>query len=325
MPDQERNGEGSNREDIGREHSFDELAKGLASGSVSRRQALRLFGSVLLGGALASIPGVAWAKKVKTKCNKSSQCSSGQSCCSGTCTNTQTDVNNCGSCGNACASGESCCSGTCTTLDTTSNCGSCGNACTAPANGSATCSGGSCVITCDSGYFKCGDKCVDTSTDVNNCGCCGTTCTGGTCQQGYCTCPTGTRFCCGSDNTCLGGKCVPDVTCGSDQYFSQNTCQCETLQSEDCIPDTKGCGFSPTGRTDCGICTEKVGGGTYCACGENDGTSPDCSSCPSGTVCVYYEPHLIASVFNSDTCSRPSGNQARVANCVSPCGPLTCP
>jgi hypothetical protein len=43
--------------------SLDELAKGLASGTISRRKALRLMGSALLGGALASIPGVAWAAK----------------------------------------------------------------------------------------------------------------------------------------------------------------------------------------------------------------------------------------------------------------------
>jgi hypothetical protein len=43
--------------------SLDELAKGLASGTLSRRKALRLMGSALLGGALASIPGVAWAAK----------------------------------------------------------------------------------------------------------------------------------------------------------------------------------------------------------------------------------------------------------------------
>jgi hypothetical protein len=44
------------------EHSFDELARGLASGSVSRRKALRLMGAALVGGALASIPGVAWGE-----------------------------------------------------------------------------------------------------------------------------------------------------------------------------------------------------------------------------------------------------------------------
>jgi hypothetical protein len=40
--------------------SFDELARGLASGSVSRRQALKLLGGAFLGGLLASIPGAAF-------------------------------------------------------------------------------------------------------------------------------------------------------------------------------------------------------------------------------------------------------------------------
>jgi hypothetical protein len=38
------------QEDITEEHSFDELAHGLASGSASRRQALKLLGGALLGG-----------------------------------------------------------------------------------------------------------------------------------------------------------------------------------------------------------------------------------------------------------------------------------
>ena len=49
------------QEDVTVEHSFDELAKGLADGGVSRRRALQLIGQALLGGVLASIPGVAWA------------------------------------------------------------------------------------------------------------------------------------------------------------------------------------------------------------------------------------------------------------------------
>jgi hypothetical protein len=41
-----------------KEHSLDELAKGLASGTVSRRKALRLMAVALVGSALASFPGV---------------------------------------------------------------------------------------------------------------------------------------------------------------------------------------------------------------------------------------------------------------------------
>src|SRR3954471_6908339 len=179
QPYQDQSEEAHSHEGRPEENSFDELAKGMASGAIPRGQALKLVGAALLGGTLLSIPGLAWAKpKPVTKCSKDSKCPSGESCCSRTCTDLKTDTNNCGSCGHACVSGESCCSGTCTPLVTTSNCGSCGTACTAPTNGSVTCSGGSCVITCDSGYFNCGDQCVNTSTDVNNCGCCGTTCTG---------------------------------------------------------------------------------------------------------------------------------------------------
>jgi hypothetical protein len=43
------------------EHSLDELAKGLASGTLSRSRAIKLMGAALLGGVLASIPGVALA------------------------------------------------------------------------------------------------------------------------------------------------------------------------------------------------------------------------------------------------------------------------
>jgi hypothetical protein len=44
-----------------REHSLDELAKGLANGSFTRGRALKLMGAVLLGGVLSAIPGVAFA------------------------------------------------------------------------------------------------------------------------------------------------------------------------------------------------------------------------------------------------------------------------
>src|SRR5919107_1109369 len=41
----------------------DELTRGLASGTLSRGKALRLMGAALVGGTLASLPGVAWARR----------------------------------------------------------------------------------------------------------------------------------------------------------------------------------------------------------------------------------------------------------------------
>jgi hypothetical protein len=48
-----------NPEAASSEHALDELAKGLANRSITRRQAFKLFSGALLGGVLASIPGVA--------------------------------------------------------------------------------------------------------------------------------------------------------------------------------------------------------------------------------------------------------------------------
>jgi len=74
-----------------RERSFDELARGLASGSVSRRKALRLMGAALVGGTMASLGlgGVAGAdppgcKRAGKRCKKDKQCCSGN-CSGGTC------------------------------------------------------------------------------------------------------------------------------------------------------------------------------------------------------------------------------------------------
>ncbi len=83
--------------------------------------------------------------------------------CSGLCTNTQTDVGNCGHCGNSCST----------------------------MGASAECVGGACVCNADAGSSLCGSTCVDTLTDPNNCGACGHTCqvlgTNGGCTSGLCT------------------------------------------------------------------------------------------------------------------------------------------
>ncbi len=116
---------------------FDELAKGLATGTLSRGKALRLMGVALVGGALASIPGIAWAdgcRRLGRECSRDSQCCSsncirrgddkvcgcraGQTLCKkprgeGRCVNLQANERHCGSCFNRCAEGQECVDGTC--------------------------------------------------------------------------------------------------------------------------------------------------------------------------------------------------------------------
>jgi hypothetical protein len=106
MPQQEHeNIQGDSSSDSGSIiTSFDELAKGLATGAVPRRKALRWMGGALVGAALASVPGVAWADD---------RCSEGQTRCGDRCVNLQRNERHCGSCFNRCPEGSECVGGVC--------------------------------------------------------------------------------------------------------------------------------------------------------------------------------------------------------------------
>jgi hypothetical protein len=90
---------------------FDELARALASGSISRGKALRLMGAALVGGTLASLGiGKAGAdnlcKPEGKKCRKDAQC------CSRNCDDSSRKcAAGCGVNGASCATSSGCCSG----------------------------------------------------------------------------------------------------------------------------------------------------------------------------------------------------------------------
>lgn len=67
MPIEDRNANAPSAEGTPSEqHPLDRLAKEIASGTISRRRALRLAGGALLGGLLASIPGAGFAQSIAT-------------------------------------------------------------------------------------------------------------------------------------------------------------------------------------------------------------------------------------------------------------------
>jgi hypothetical protein len=98
-----------------RDHSFDQLARGLASGSISRGRALRLMGAALVGGALGSL-GIGEAGADPPGCKRNGKaCKKDEQCCSGNCVN--------GTCAckglfSGCNNNSECCSGYCNQFGT---------------------------------------------------------------------------------------------------------------------------------------------------------------------------------------------------------------
>jgi hypothetical protein len=78
-----------------------------------------LMGTALLGGTLASIPGVAWAAHNGTPHGGGNpaqgRCPAGTTNCQGKCVDLQTNQNNCGQCRVVCSQGELCQGGQCLT------------------------------------------------------------------------------------------------------------------------------------------------------------------------------------------------------------------
>jgi len=174
-----------------RASAIDELAKGLASGTISRRKALRLMGAALVGGSLASIPGVALAANPcpspRIKC-RGTCCADGVTTCQGTGSDQTcgpapvvcpTGQEECGSA--CCQSGETCLNGDC--CPSTQVCGSVccpsGQTCVNGTCSSSPPPGGECTVwdnegqhtvICPSGYACCPDVgCYDPNAGQHCC------------------------------------------------------------------------------------------------------------------------------------------------------------
>lgn len=235
----------------------------------------------------------------------------------GVCTDTKSDVNNCGQCGNVCGQGLVCNGGTCALTCTTGlvNCngacidpktnsqfcgaagacaadaGSAGTACT---NGQ-TCVNGTCSLTCPTGQVICGGKCVDPSNNNQFCGAtagcgvggqgsAGSACTGGAvCSQGKCSanCATGLVLC--------NGICIDPQT---NAQFCGATGTCSGPSAGTACPSGEVCASGQcqltcqAGFINCGgKCINPLTDTTYCGASANCGAGDQGVKCPVGYVC----------------------------------------
>jgi len=282
---------------------LDALARDLATGTISRRTALKRFGGLTLG---AMLPGALFADSAFAKCPESRRCA-GTCCpnhahcvhgkckcrkgftkCGSHCRNLDTDPRNCGSCGHKCPAGESCRNGHCKPAPASCTDGvkngdetdvDCGGSCSPCANGtnclvnsdcqSGVCSGGTCAAgpTCGDGIIGPGEQCDDgNQSDGDGCS--------STCQieNGW--------QCNGQPSTCMP-ICGDGLIVGGEQCDGLNLggASCQTLGftggalacSNDCQSfDVSGCddACTPDAQRPCGSNVGACQPGTQ-TCGQN--------------------------------------------------------
>jgi alpha-tubulin suppressor-like RCC1 family protein len=192
------------------------------------------------------------------------------------------------SCGSGCGGGASTrCGMSCVDTSTSvTHCGSCDRACSSALNGSASCSGGLCRITCDAGYHGCDDRCVPDSAVES----CGTRCV---------PCPTGAN----AISACAGGMCSLRCVAG---YAN-----CNGADGDGCEVDLRA------SELHCGGCGRSCTGGQRCVDG-------NCRLlCPTNsTLCADRCVDLQSDIANCGACARTcaSGQRCEAGTCVVACG-----
>lgn len=275
-------------------------------------------GGALVGGLLASVPGVALANhkprhrggggascpsgiRCKRRCcpveascvgsgrNRACACPQGQTDCGGQCRDLATDAANCGACGSACATGGSCVGGQCQCPVGTTLCPA-NNSCVQDCPPGQTLDATSCRCEnagCPGGQELCNGQCVSTGCpsgqafDPASCRC-ESDGGGGGCQEGTTPC---------------GGECVQN--CPSGQVLNTTTCACEPEGlCFDCSPNGNERSFRnpATGQCQCQPGLESCSGfegspccepGFICCYAEvpGGGGAAFAGCCPSGTGC----------------------------------------
>jgi hypothetical protein len=303
-------------------HRFDELTKGLANGSASRRAFLTGLAGAAAGALLGSGRARAIVPPGGSTCANAGQSCTAQQCCAGlNCLLDQTSGTD-----RFCCVGNVVCAGRCCPTGVVTGC--INGQCPPCPTGLSVCPGSAAEA----------GECVDLLTDERNCGSCGHQCAGDQeCVGGVCvctpnSCPTGccdpaTQSCkagntsafCGSNGTacvqCVAGQECQNGSCACTPASCSSGCcennQCQPGNSNTaCGTGGVTCVACPT-ATECqnGFCVSVCGPGTCTGCCENSQCQPGNSNTACGT--------------GGATCvACPTGTQCQNGSCV--CGPGAC-
>jgi hypothetical protein len=173
------------------------------------------------------------------------------------------------------------------------------------------------------GLVECGAACVDTSSDINNCGTCGHACGGGQpCIAGLCECPAGQALCargCADTSSdpinCHGCGKACEMTNSLGATCGMNGCTYTGCNPgfADCMnlaPDYDGCETPTNTVNNCGGC------GSVCDIGNANSASCDGTQC--SYVCKNGFADCIMIGANTDGCETPTN---AIANCTG-CGKM---
>ena len=170
---------------------FDDLARGLAR-RASRRAVLRGMAGGAVAGALVH---------TRVPSSLAQTCETGEELCGDTCVDLMTDMENCGACGAICESGlveVACVAGVCVRV----NC---------PLPIPTSCS--------DDLTIPLEERCVDLTSDPDNCGECGNVCESGACVDSTCTPADGS-----GELGDLGDACSEVLPCRAEFVCANGVC-----------------------------------------------------------------------------------------------------
>jgi hypothetical protein len=185
-----------------------------------------------------------------------------------------------------------------TSLKTNDNCGACGSSCSV-ANGSSTCTSGTCqVATCNAGFSDCdgnpANGCETPLNTLDHCGACGSSCSvrngAASCATGSCqvaTCNAGFSDCNGNPaDGCEAALNTLDHcgACGSSCSVANGAASCE---SGSCQVATCNAGFSDCDGNPANGCETRLDTNDNCgACGSACSVANGAASCGGGTCQV---------------------------------------